>query len=78
MSMYFVVKDGIDREVITADICRYLGNDAMVRPGTFTDPSTRQVLHGYHITAYGALTSAMIQALKEDSARWQYEKSKRA
>lgn len=32
---YFVPQDGIDREVITADICRYLGNDALVRPGTY-------------------------------------------
>ena len=30
---YFVPRDGIDREVIPADICRYLGNDALVRPG---------------------------------------------
>lgn len=33
MNEYFVAKDGIDREVITADVCRYLGNDALVRPG---------------------------------------------
>lgn len=33
---YFVPRDGIDREVITADICRYLGNDALVRPGIYT------------------------------------------
>lgn len=32
---YFIPRDGIDREVITADICRYLGNDALVRPGTY-------------------------------------------
>jgi hypothetical protein len=32
---YFVPKEGIDREVITADICRYLGNDALVRPGSY-------------------------------------------
>lgn len=32
---YFVPKDGIDREVITADICRYLGYDALVRPGKY-------------------------------------------
>jgi hypothetical protein len=32
---YFVPQDGIDREIITADICRYLGNDALVRPGTY-------------------------------------------
>ncbi|KAG7291534.1 hypothetical protein NEMBOFW57_001553 [Staphylotrichum longicolle] len=34
---YFVPRDGIDREVITSDICRYLGNDALVRPGTYED-----------------------------------------
>jgi hypothetical protein len=32
---YFVPNPGIDREVITADICRYLGNDALVRPGNY-------------------------------------------
>ena len=32
---YFLPRDGIDREVITADICRYLGPDALVRPGTY-------------------------------------------
>ena len=30
---YFIPGDGISREVIQADICRYLGNDALVRPG---------------------------------------------
>lgn len=30
---YFIPGDGITREVIQADICRYLGNDALVRPG---------------------------------------------
>ena len=32
---YFVPKDGIDKVVITADICRYLGNDALVRPAYY-------------------------------------------
>jgi hypothetical protein len=32
-STFFINGDGIDREVITTDICRYLGNDAVVRPG---------------------------------------------
>lgn len=31
---YFIPGDGISREVIQADICRYLGNDALVKPGT--------------------------------------------
>lgn len=36
MNQWFVVGDGIAREVITADIQRYLGPDALVRPGTGT------------------------------------------
>ena len=31
----FVNGNGIDREVITTDIYRYLGNDALVKPGTY-------------------------------------------
>ncbi|CAN8100083.1 unnamed protein product [Discula destructiva] len=76
-NVYFVPRDGIDREVITADICRYLGNDALVRPGTYQDPSTGQLMQGYHITAYRNLTSAMIQSLKEDSSRWDTERRSR-
>lgn len=33
---WFIPADGIAREVITADIQRYLGNDAVVRPGIGT------------------------------------------
>ena len=32
---YFIPSEGIDREVIAADICQYLGNDALVRPGSY-------------------------------------------
>jgi hypothetical protein len=32
---YFIPRDGIDREIITADLCRYLGNDALVRTGNY-------------------------------------------
>lgn len=35
---FFLPRDGIDREVITSDICRYLGNDALVRPGVLEKP----------------------------------------
>jgi len=42
---YFIPRDGIDREVITADICRYLGNDALVRPGTY-DVSHHSIIGG--------------------------------
>jgi hypothetical protein len=71
---YFVPRDGIDREVITADICRYLGNDALVRPGSYEDPQTREVKPGYFITAYRNLTTAMIADLKADSDRWEAER----
>ena len=30
---YFLPANGIARQVITADVCRYLGNDALVKPG---------------------------------------------
>ncbi|KAL2161147.1 hypothetical protein VTH06DRAFT_8366 [Thermothelomyces fergusii] len=70
---YFVPRDGIDREVITSDICRYLGNDALVRPGTY-ERADGTVIQGYYITAYRNLTSAMIQDLKADSARWEAER----
>ncbi|KAH8648394.1 hypothetical protein BX600DRAFT_517787 [Xylariales sp. PMI_506] len=71
---YFVPRDGIDREVITADICRYLGNDALVRPGVYESPQSGQVVQGYYITAYRNLTTAMIEDLKADSARWDQER----
>ncbi|KAI1433526.1 hypothetical protein GGR50DRAFT_705357 [Xylaria sp. CBS 124048] len=71
---YFVPKDGIDREVITADICRYLGNNALVRPGNYVNPNSGEVIPGYYINAYRNLTSAMIQDLKADSARWDAER----
>ncbi|KAI1328187.1 hypothetical protein F5Y16DRAFT_409867 [Xylariaceae sp. FL0255] len=71
---YFVPRDGIDREVITADICRYLGNDALVRPGNYENPENGQTIQGYYINAYRNLTSAMIQDLKADSARWDQER----
>jgi hypothetical protein len=49
MNEYFLPRDGIDREVIQADICRYLGNDALVRPGTYEVTS--------HITPSTTLSS---------------------
>lgn len=67
-------RDGIDREVITADICRYLGNDALVRPGTYENPQSGQIIQGYYINAYRNLTTAMIEDLKADSARWDQER----
>jgi len=71
-NQWFVPGDGIAREVITADIQRYLGPDALVRPGVGTGEYQGQ--SGYWITAYRTLTSPMIQDLKMDSQRWQQER----
>jgi len=71
-NQWFVPGDGIAREVITADIQRYLGPDALVRPGVGTGEYQGQP--GYWITAYRTLTSQMIQDLKMDSQRWQQER----
>jgi hypothetical protein len=73
---YFVSREGIDRAVITADIRRYLGPDALVRPGSYEvsiltsfinegelimsqRPETKQMCHGYFITAYRNLTPVL-------------------
>jgi hypothetical protein len=49
---YFLPGEDINREVIQYDICRYLGNDATVRPYIHRDGR-----RGYLITAYRALTT---------------------
>ncbi|KAF1957853.1 hypothetical protein CC80DRAFT_34793 [Byssothecium circinans] len=72
MNQWFVPGEGIAREVITADIQRYLGPDALVRPGTGS--GDHEGRPGYWITAYRTLTSQMIQDLKLDSQRWRAEK----
>ncbi|KAJ8129561.1 hypothetical protein O1611_g4070 [Lasiodiplodia mahajangana] len=71
---YFVPRDGIDREVITADIEIYLGPGATVRPGNYENPETGQLIQGYFIDAYRNLTTEMIKSLKEDSAHWDQER----
>ncbi|KAI9676081.1 MAG: hypothetical protein M1817_000824 [Caeruleum heppii] len=68
-NQYWLPAENIAREVITADIARYLGNDALVKPSP--NPEGRS---GYLITAYRPLTSEMIADLKADSKSWQAER----
>ncbi|OCL06904.1 hypothetical protein AOQ84DRAFT_223398 [Glonium stellatum] len=68
---WFQPGEGIAREVITADIQRYLGPDALVRPGEGT--GEYEGVQGYWITAYRTLTSQMVQDLRLDSQRWRDE-----
>ncbi|KAF2454078.1 hypothetical protein BDY21DRAFT_291919 [Lineolata rhizophorae] len=70
VNTWFQPGEGISREVITADIQRYLGPDATVRPGE------ENGVQGFFITAYRTLTSAMVQDLKLDSQRWYSERQR--
>ena len=47
---YFIPGDGISREVIQADICRYLGNDALVRPGNHNVRHFSRIVHRVRLT----------------------------
>ncbi|KAH0375364.1 hypothetical protein KCU84_g2667, partial [Aureobasidium melanogenum] len=64
---WFVPKDGINRQVISADIQKYLGNDATVRPGKDKE------IEGYWIKAYRNLTTEMINDLRMASTKWEQE-----
>ncbi|KAI5203825.1 hypothetical protein AUEXF2481DRAFT_26062 [Aureobasidium subglaciale EXF-2481] len=68
---WFVPKDGINRQVISADIQKYLGNDATVRPGK--DKVNNKEIEGYWIKAYRNLTSEMINDLRMASTKWEQE-----
>lgn len=70
---FYISADGISRDVITTDICRYLGNNARIaRPKT--DANGKII--GYWYCAYRAFTDEMVRSLQEDSARWQREKDR--
>ncbi|OBT73999.1 hypothetical protein VF21_06000 [Pseudogymnoascus sp. 05NY08] len=73
LATYFVPAVGIDREVITTDIGRYLGNDALVKSGKHKN-FKGEYIQGYFITAYRAPTTDNIADIKAASARWIAEK----
>lgn len=68
---WWIPSEGIARVVISADIQRYLGPDAVVKPGDGID--NNEGIPGYWITAPRTLTSEMIQDLKQDTQRWEME-----
>ena len=70
---WFLPGEGIAREVITADIQRYLGPDALVRPGF--GPGEWSDTKGYRITAHKPLARYMLQDLQHDTRRWLVEKA---
>ena len=46
---YFLPGDGIDREVIQSEICRYLGQDATCKPGAHSDVRLVIPIHNWII-----------------------------
>jgi hypothetical protein len=70
---YFIPGNDIDGGVLAAELPLYLGNDASQRQGTCEDRETGRLVHGYFITAYRALTTAMLDDIKADSARREQE-----
>lgn len=66
---WWIPAEGIRRDVIQADIQRYLGPEALVRTGEGRDADRGR--NGYWIAAYRTLTPAMVQDLKADSANFE-------
>ena len=78
---YFLPGEGISRAVIQADICRYLGNDALVRLGTYqvmrlllirlrrtiTELTLQKGRDGYIIRAYRSLTTVRPEVVDHTS-----------
>ncbi|KAF2397983.1 hypothetical protein EJ06DRAFT_118365 [Trichodelitschia bisporula] len=62
---WWIPAEGIHRQVIQADIQRYLGPEACMRPGTNNDGTP-----GYWISALRTFTPTMIEDLKADSANF--------
>ncbi|KAG6358727.1 hypothetical protein INS49_012246 [Diaporthe citri] len=72
---FFIPGDGIDGGVLAEELPLYLGNDVSQRPGTCGDKETGRLVQGYFITAYRALTTAMLVDIKADSARREQERA---
>ncbi|EXJ62781.1 hypothetical protein A1O7_03220 [Cladophialophora yegresii CBS 114405] len=69
---YWCPGEGIEREVLQHEICKFLGQDATCRPGQ--DSRGRP---GFWVRAYRPFTTAMEQTLREESERWLREKERR-
>ncbi|KAG8162838.1 hypothetical protein KVR01_007316 [Diaporthe batatas] len=73
---YFIPHDGINGDILAAELPFYLGNDASQRPGAYEDEQTGRLIQGYYITAYRNLTAAMMADIKADSAKREEERAR--
>ncbi|KAL8716387.1 MAG: hypothetical protein Q9220_000294 [cf. Caloplaca sp. 1 TL-2023] len=68
LNEFFVDGEGINREVMQRELCKYLGPDALSRPGTYNGQK------GYIVTAVRPFTSKMIEDLKATSQDYERER----
>ncbi|KAL8653127.1 MAG: hypothetical protein Q9210_002281 [Variospora velana] len=68
LNEFFVDGEGINREVLQRELCKYLGADALSRVGTYNGQK------GYIVTAVRPFTSKMIEDLKILSQDYEREK----
>ncbi|SLM34820.1 hypothetical protein LPUS_03772 [Lasallia pustulata] len=64
---YFLPGDGIDRQVLQVELCKFLGSEAIARPGEYKGQK------GYLIRAVRPFTPAMVRSLKESSQEYRSE-----
>ncbi|KAL9009245.1 MAG: hypothetical protein Q9173_005709 [Seirophora scorigena] len=68
LNEFFVDGEGINREVLQKELCKYLGADALSRVGTYNGQK------GYIVTAVRPFTSKMIEDLQLLSQDYEREK----
>ncbi|KAL9030809.1 MAG: hypothetical protein Q9196_001106 [Gyalolechia fulgens] len=68
MNEFFVDGEGIHREVMQREICKYLGQDALSRPGTYNGTK------GFYVTALRPFTSKMVEDLQILSQKYERER----
>ncbi|KAI4258783.1 MAG: hypothetical protein LQ352_001092 [Teloschistes flavicans] len=68
LNEFFVDGEGIHREVMQRELCKYLGPDALSKPGTYNGQK------GFIVTAVRPFTSSMIDDMKSLSQDYEREK----
>ncbi|KAI4182238.1 MAG: hypothetical protein L6R41_006099 [Letrouitia leprolyta] len=68
LNEFFVDGEGIHREVMQREICKYLGQDALSRPGTYNGKK------GFFVTALRPFTSKMVEDLQILSQKYERER----
>ncbi|KAL8843338.1 MAG: hypothetical protein Q9170_000196 [Blastenia crenularia] len=68
LNEFFVDGEGIHREVMQREICKYLGQDALSRPGHYNGKK------GFYVTAIRPFTSKMIEDLQILSQKYERER----